>query len=364
MQRFPLLLSLLFLSAGALAQTDQNIISRQASISIQPVYQSWSDKDAGYSFSEFSTLLAAYIPLGRNASFTLGGGGAASGGDVTQLSGLTDLQLGFSYYLESANIVFSLGINTPIGKKELTQNQFVTSVLFSDPLFNLAVPAFGQGLNLNPGIAWVAPLSDKLVLGLAAAYQYRGKYKPISGDPFYAPGDEFTGNIGLDLRASETQSFSTDFMFTKYGDDQFNDKKVFESGNSYWFNIQYKQYFRDNELDVFAGYRSISIGKIAGAGGLINAAERLEPGRFEFIPQFKQVFSQRFAMTYMAEVRIFEKTKAPLSGEKVFGVGVQPVISLANGVFFPGRLKVDFGSLKDNSSISGVDAGLGIGYSF
>lgn len=364
MRRSPFLLSLLFLSAGALAQTDQNIISRQGSISLLPVYQSWSDKDAGYSFSEFSTLLAAYIPLGRNASFSLGTGGATSGGDVASLSGLTDLQLGFSYYWESANVVFSLGINAPTGKKELSHNQFVTSVLFSDPLFNLAVPVFGQGLNLNPGIAWVVPMGDKVVLGLAAAYQYRGKYKPLNGQPFYDPGDEFTGNIGLDLRASETVSFSTDFMFTKYGDDQFNGVKVFESGNSYWLNVQYKQLFRENELTVFAGYRTISIGKIAGAGGLINASERLEPGRFEFLPQFKQVFSQRFAMAYVAEVRIFEKTKAPLSGERVFGVGVQPVISLANGVFFPGRLKVDVGSLKDNTSIRGLDAGLGIGYTF
>ena len=87
MQRSPLLLSLLFLSGGAFAQTDQNIISRQGSISIQPVYQSWSDKDAGYSFSEFSTLLAAYIPLGRNASFTLGGEARLQAGTLPHSAG-------------------------------------------------------------------------------------------------------------------------------------------------------------------------------------------------------------------------------------------------------------------------------------
>ena len=362
MRRSPTLLVLLFLSVAAQSQNEQYIISRQGSVIITPVYQSWSGKNAGYTFSEFSTILSAYVPLGRSASFSLGGGGATSGGDVTKLSGLTDVQLGVNYHVESINTVFSLGINAPTGKKELPHDQFVTSILFSHPLFNMQVPVWGQGFNLNPGLAWVFPVNDNLVLGLAAAYQYRGKYKPIDGSGFYAPGPEITGSLGADYKLNEVASLSADFMLTAYGTDKYNDAEVFASGNSYWFNLQYRQYFRENSLQVFAGYRSTSKGKVAGVGGLVSEAERLEPGRFEASAQFRQVLNPRFSMTYLAEVRIYENTPEAYSGSKVAGVGVGPTFSLPSGLFFPALVKVDFGNLKGGGSITGIDGRIGIGY--
>ncbi len=364
MRRSPALLFLLILSAAARSQTDQNVISRQGSVSITPVYQSWTGKNAGFSFSEFSTMIAAYVPMGRNASLSVGGGGAASGGDVAALSGLTDVQLGVNYYLEPANTVFSLGVNAPTGKKELSHDQFTTSILFSQPLFNMQVPVWGQGLNLNPGVSWVFPANDNLVLGLAAAYQYRGKYKPIDGGGFYAPGGEITGSLGADYRLNDVQSLSADFMFTSYGTDTYNDAQVFASGNSYWFNVQYRQFFHENELHVTAGYRSTSKGKVAGVGGLVSEAERLEPGRFEASCEFKQVFNPRFSVSYLAEVRIYENTPEAYSGSKVAGVGAAPAFSLPSGLYFPALLKVDFGNLKGGGSITGLDARIGVGHTF
>ncbi|HTY59982.1 MAG TPA: hypothetical protein VMF59_14265 [Bacteroidota bacterium] len=364
MRRSPTLLVLLLFCAAAQSQNEQQIISRQGSVTLMPVYQSWTGKNAGFSFSEASALISAYVPIGRSASFSLGGGGATSGGDVTKLSGLTDVQLGFNYYLESINTVFSLGINAPTGKKELPHDQFVTSILFSHPLFNMQVPAWGQGFNVNPGISWVFPVNDNLVLGLAGAYQYRGKYKPIEGSGFYAPGGEITASLGADYKLNDVASLSADFMLTAYGTDKYNDAEVFASGNSYWANLQYRQYFHENELQVFAGYRSTSKGKVAGVGGLVSEAERLEPGRLEVLGQFKQVFTPRFSMTYLAEVRIYENTAEAYSGSKVAGVGAGPTFSLASGLFFPALLKVDFGNLKGGGSITGVDARIGIGYMF
>jgi len=364
MRRFPLLISMLACAAPLLAQTDQYIISRQGSVSITPVYQRWTGKNSGLGFSEFSTILAAYVPLGRNASLNLSGGGAGTGGNAAQLSGLTDLQIGGNYYVESINTVFSIGINAPTGKKELTSDQFVTSILFSEPLFNMQVPVWGQGVNVNPGVAWVFPVKDNIVLGVAAAYQYRGKYKPIENSGFYAPGGEVSASLGADFKINEITSLSADFMFTSYGTDKYNDAQVFASGNSYWFNAQYKRYFRENELDVFAGYRSTSKGKVAGVGGLVSEAERLEPGRFEAYGQFKQIVNPRFVMNYLAELRIYESTPEAYSGSKVAGVGLGPTFTLPSGLYFPVVLKVDFGNLRAGGSIFGFDGRVGIGYSF
>jgi len=362
MRRFSLCVSLLLCAAPLLAQTDQYIISRQGTVSITPVYQRWTGRNSGLGFSEFSTILSAYLPLGRNASLNLSGGGAASGGDVSKMSGLTDFQIGGNYYLESINTVFSLGINAPTGKKELTHDQFVTSILFSEPLFNMQVPVWGQGLNINPGVSWVFPVSDNVVLGLAAAYQYRGKYKPLENSGFYAPGGEVSASLGADYKINEISSLSADFMFTSYGTDKYNDAQVFASGNSYWVNLQYRRYFRENELDVFAGYRSTSKGKVAGVGGLVSEAERLEPGRFEAFGQFRQVVHPRLVMNYVAEVRIYESTAEAYSGSKVAGVGLGPTFTLPSGLYFPVIVKVDFGNLRGGGSIFGFDGRVGIGY--
>jgi hypothetical protein len=153
-------------------------------------------------------------------------------------------------------------------------------------------------------------------------------------------------------------------MLTVYGTDKYNDAQVFTSGNSYWFNVQYRQYFRANELQLFAGYRSTSKGKVAGAGGLVSEAERLEPGRFEVLGQFKQVINSRFAMTYLAEVRIYENTPEAYSGSKVAGVGAGPTFSLPSGLFFPLVVKLDFGNLKGGGSIRGINARIGAGYNY
>ena len=362
MRRSPTLLVLLFLSVAAKSQVDQYVISRQGSVVITPVYQTWTAKDEDVKFSEFSTILSAYLPLSRSASMTLAGGGAATGGDPAKLSGLTDVQMGFNYYAESINTVFSLGINAPTGKKELPHDQFLTSILLSHPLFNMQVPVWGQGFNVNPGVAWVFPVNDNLVLGLAGGYQYRGKYKPIEGTGFYAPGGEVTASLGADYKLNSVSSLSADFMLTAYGTDKFNDEEVFAAGNSYWFNLQYRYYIRENELQVFAGFRSTAKGKVAGVGGLVAEAERLEPGRFETVVQFRQVFNRRFSLTYLGEVRIYENTVEAFSGSKVAGIGLGPTYSLPSGWFFPALVKVSFGGLKGGSSITGFDGRIGIGY--
>jgi hypothetical protein len=364
MQRSPLILSLCLLATGAWAQTDQYVISRQGSISVFPVYQRWSAKDAGVSFSQSAATLSAYIPMGRNMSLSLQSGGAGSGGDVPALNGLADLQAGWTYYWEPMNTIFTLGLNAPTGKRELTSDQFVTSLLFSSTLFELQVPVLGQGLNLNPGVAWVFPLRDYLMLGLAAAYQYRGPYKPRDGLDAYDPGDEVTVSTGVDYRATDVVALSFDFVFTSYAADKYAGSNAYASGNSYWINLQYSQYFREDELVVFAGYRTKSKGKTAGVNGLVDEKDRLEPGRLDVSASYKQLFNQRFSLTYLLEGRVFETTPASYAGAKVIGIGAAPVYAFASGVFIPASVKVQFGSLKGGEKIVGVEAGIGVGLLF
>jgi hypothetical protein len=364
MRPIPLFLILFLCAAGAFAQSDQYVISRQGSVTVFPAFQSWSAKDANTSFSQVSGTVSAYIPAGRSLAFTLRGSGEGSSGDVAKLNGLSDAQVGVQYYMESIGTVFSLGVNAPSGKKELTRDEFLTSVLFSNSLFNLQVPVLGMGFNVNPGVAVVIPVNESFVLGLAGAFQYRGPYKPREGLGEYDPGDEITASAGLDYRINDAVSVSTDFVFSSYTADKFEGNKVFASGNAYWVNIQYRQYFRENELKVFAGYRTKSKGQIAGVGGLVDEQERLEPGRADLAVSYRVVFNQRVNVTFGAEGRVFESTPAPFAGAKVFGAGASPVFALGGGFSVPARVKVYVGKLKGSETLTGVEAGAGLTYVF
>jgi hypothetical protein len=207
-------------------------------------------------------------------------------------------------------------------------------------------------------------VTEDVVFGLAGAFQYRGAYKPREGLDQYDPGDEITASGGIDIRISETVSLSGDFVFTSYTADKFAGDKVFASGNSYWGNLQYRQYFREDELVVYLGYRTRSKGQIAGAGGLVDEKERLEPGRLEVSGQYRQVFSSRISLTYILEGRVLEHTAAAFSGAKVVGIGCAPAVNLGYGLSLPARVKVQFGKLKDGETITGIDAGLGLAFAF
>jgi hypothetical protein len=364
--KFSLLALILCLGdSDARAQaSDPYIISRQGSVMVQPLFQQWSIK-GGLSFSEFGTSVSVYLPLNRSTSVSLRGGQALSGGDVSSLSGMTDMQVGIGYYWETLNAIVSCGINIPSGKKELTDDEFVTSLIFSSPIFNFRYPSFGQGIGINPGIAWVFPVDEGVVLGLGGAYQYKGKYRPRTGiDEDYKPGDEILLTGGVDFRLNEISTFSTDVVFTTYGTDKIGDEEVFASGVAISANVQYKQYFKENELWLFLRYRSKAKSEVGSATGLVPESERIEPNRFEFLGQYRIVFNSRFSARLLAEARIFEETGSAFSGAKLFGIGVAPVFTLPSGLNFPGRLKFQIGTEKGAQSITGFEIGVGIGYSF
>jgi hypothetical protein len=351
-------------AATAAAQSDQYVISRQGSVLLMPTYESWSYSSGGHKLSEASGTLSGYVPVGRAMSLAFRAGGASTAGDPARLSGLSDVTVTWAYHVEQLNTVFTLNLNAPTGKKSMDRDEFLTSVAVSQSLFNFNVPVFGQGFNVEPGAAWVFPVSDGVALGLAASYQYRGPYTPRSGLPSYDPGDEITGSVGVDFRLSETASLSTDFALTNYSADKYDGNQVYASGNAYWMNLQYKQYVREDELTVVAGVRTKSKGKTAGAGGLVDEKTRLEPGRLDIGVSYRRVFNTRVSMTFLLEGRLFENTSLALAGSQVVGIGVAPSFALGGGWYIPISVKFQYAKLKEGGSVTGIDAGIGVGLVF
>ena len=354
----------LLLWANGLTAEDGLVIQQRGFIRVSPLYQSWSD-DGDNRLSEVSIPIFFYAPLGENLSMSLRGSQASIKSDMSpELGGMTDTQINLSYYLESSKIVLHTGVNLPTGKKELTLEEFETSYLISLNMYDFQVHSLGQGLNISPGVSWASPLSENVVLGLGASYQYRGPFRPFENmTGQYDPGDEILLTGGLDFRLSETSTFSTDVIFTTFGIDKLNEEETFQSGHKIVFNAQLRMYFDYNELWLFGQYRSKDKNKIAVAGGLDEEDEKTIPDQVELMGRYRMLLGKGFYASIIAEGRFFNETKV-FNRISIYGLGTILDIPVSTRMNMPVRFKYLNGRIKGGSSLSGIEVGVGLDWSF
>ncbi len=347
------------LAEGALAQEDAYIINQQGSITIMPYYQRWSVRD-NFDFSEFSTSVSLYVPAGREWSLLLRGLPASVNGDVTRLSAFTDTQLGLSYHVENPDIVFTLGVNLPTGKKELTQDEFGTSIILSNSVFNLQVPNFGQGLNISPGLVYATPLSDDLVLGLGISYQYKGSYKTLANYDDYNPGDEVVVTGGFDVRLEEATNLSADIVVTTYGTDKLGSDDVLSPSTKIAVNAQLLKGLGSDMLTLFGQFLLKGTSKFTVGNLMIDEVDKIEPNRFDLQGRYAARLSERFIMALIVEGRLYESTEVNFAGKNMFGVGFDSDILLSKSLTLPVKMKYQTGALKDGTTLSSVSGGVGL----
>ena len=362
MKKYVLLFTLLLLFTNTQAN-DNYIIGQKAYIKIMPVFQQWSI-ESNYDISEISFPTMVYYPVNRALSLSLRGNHANVGGDANTLSGLTDAQLSGSYHLENANLVLNVGLNVPSGKKELTANEFSTSSQIAYSYFNFQVPGFGQGLNISPGISWAAPVSDNLVLGLGATYQLKGGFKPLENmTDNYDPGDEILVTGGFDIKLAPTTTFAIDIIYTTYGEDKMGSQTVFGSGDKIMVSSMLRSYQKFNELFLLVRYRSKGKNSYYIGGVFQEEAEKTIPNHLEIIGYYKIRSSKQFYISLLGESRTFFETDI-FPGLNIIGFGVSPEFSPSRNIKIPIRFKYFFGDFEGGTSISGIEAGVGVNYLF
>ncbi len=357
-----LLVCLVVISSFAHAQEGQYIISRTATAELRPLYQKWTVD--GRDLSQFGTALTLYYPFSRETSVSLRAGQAAFSGDLGDVSGVTDIQLMGTHYLEDANVVLNLGIGVPVGKTELTTAEFSTVATYGAWLFDFQHPGLGHGLSINPAISWLIPVDEDIVFGLAGAYRYKGSYTPVAGIGNYDPGDEVTITGGVDFRVTPAASISADVLFTAYGKDKLDDRDLFSSGPTIHATLQYIQYFGRDQLQVLTGIRTRGKSQIASSAGLVDEPARIEPNRIDILAGYLWQFNVRFSARLLAEARVYDETASALSDARVFGIGVYPVYRLTRAISLTGRVGFQGGSIKDSKSVSSVAGGVGIATTF
>ncbi len=345
---------LLLCAAQSLAQMstehDLDIVSQRGTVRIMPLYQRWSLANA--SFSEASAVLSWYQPIGRTASISIRSAyGAAQSGD-TSLNGPTDVQLAGTYYIEDVDLVFNLGVGIPSGKRNLTFDEFLTSVWLANNVFRSQVARFGAGFNVSPSVVWAISASDEVVIGLGAMFQYRGKFSPLATFDSYDPGDEVSVTGGVDIKLDETSSIAADMVFTLFGKDNVGGLDVFSAGNKLLASVQFQKFFEMDALGIFFTFRT-KAKPVIGFG-------TLEPNQSEIVATYAAHFSKRVSTQFLLEGRFFQQTPAPRTGFNMIGVGVAPEFKLSETLSLPLRLKYLYASSKRDGKLNGVEVGLGV----
>ena len=201
--------ALLLAVAGlASAAECQVIYGQPASGRASFVYTSWDLDSTGAgttSIAQSLLIVSGFLPLRDNleARFFLptAAGDLESPEAAADVSGLGDLRLQVSRSLSNDQILLSIGLSLPTGKKELrfADERMIVQVL-SENFLDFPVRRFGEGLGLN-ALAGFARNYGRATVAGGVSYSYTGAYSPYEGIDDYNPGDVLSANLGADLKA-------------------------------------------------------------------------------------------------------------------------------------------------------------------
>ena len=326
------------------------------------VLEEWNI-DQNPDFSEFSNILSVnYLPE-RNTKLTLATRYGSVGGSVRSLSGFSDTQLLFNYQLKKYNLIFNTGLNIPSGKTKLNEDEFLTSRIISQDIFEVRTSNFGQGFNLFFGSTWLHQISKTFVVGAGISYQIKNEYQPLDKpDEKYKPSNEISITAGFDFKLRESSTLTGDLIGVFYGSDKVDGQEVFATGNRLIANLNYKQYFGFNYLSFLLLYRNIALDELKGVTSLIEN-EKLNPNQLYINFSFNQKINPEFEMSYGLFGSFYEKTAAFYSGYNLFGLILIPQVKISENVKIPIYFKYASGSASDKPDIQNVQIGTGVNIS-
>jgi hypothetical protein len=205
---------------------------RNATVGAGAHFQTWS-RDTQAGAQELSIPFFVILPLGKRLSLdVVSGSGFASldtGGDHS-LSGLTDTKIRASYILGDELALLNVGVNTPTGKTKLTGDERQVSSVLSQNAFGFRTASFGQGLDINVGLAMARKLGET-VFGAGLGYLAKGEFTPSAEQKPYQPGSELSLTLGLDRKIMDDDGKLTlDVVYTTYGSDKKGGEEIFQSG--------------------------------------------------------------------------------------------------------------------------------------
>jgi hypothetical protein len=152
------------------------------------------------------------------------------------LTGLGDVRVQINRSFGDDQLLLSLGVNLPTGKKKLSQTEELAILEFlTQNYLDFPMRRFGQGFGFN-ALLGGARMLGQLRCGASVMYQYNGSYKPYQGVGDYDPGDFISASAGADWQKNQV-TVSGDAVFTLYTKDKAGDAEVFKQSTQFDFRL-------------------------------------------------------------------------------------------------------------------------------
>ena len=339
-----IILSFLLVSPLLAQQSNLYIGSAQRPIQVTlgSVYQQYSDEDR--KLSQVGFPFRAYIPVGRGVGVSLLTTPVIIDADsLASVSGFSDAQIAVSFFQDigPGSVVVSLSSNLPSGKRELTEDQFVTMALLSQDFYSFGVPVLGQGFNIAPAVTIAYPINNNFVIGAGASYQVKGDFKPVENMlESFTPGDELMITGGVDVRLGRSWALSTNVSYITYQEDELGGVSIFESGDQAFVALQVLGNLGTNQLRVTSRYRTKAKSVLPVADGVVTAP-RTVPKQFHLGATYRIRIQDAIQATILGRVGYYDETE-----------------------FFTDKTRFDVGAIQDYSFTDTVGASLRFIYTF
>ena len=354
-----LLLAVLLLAGTPLqAQEMHTRFFRDVTVGSGIHFQRWSG-EGDLSVRELSIPVTFIMPVSKRLSLdVVTGSGFATldQGGSSDLNGLTDTKIRASLIVGDELALITAGVNTPTGKKELSAEEQQVSNFLSQNALRFSTPNFGQGLDVNVGVATAKKVGETVV-GIGVGYLLKGEFTPREGGGDYKPGAEISLTAGLDRKVMAGDGKVTvDAVYTIYGEDELNGAKTFQSGNKLMLQGQGILNTRAATWRLYAIERTK--GKnTSHSGG--RASEFSNGNQFEAGVSVLKTSSGKIGLRGLADFRLY--------GANDFDVGKASMVSVGPGVRYklsPTRF-IDINAQYskgeiDNASVDGIDVSGGI----
>jgi len=281
-------------------------------------------------------------------------------GASTSISGLTDIQARGVYQIVPDLAVFTLSVNLPTGKSQLTPAQLpVASVIASD-LIPYPVANFSSGFNVTTGLALAVPVSGWAV-GLAGSYRANGSFTPIAdtgaAGASYKPGGEFRLRLGADRLVGQSR-ISLGITYSSFGEDEFGSSPLFQSGNRLISQASWSFPIGNLGLAVYAWDMYRAAGSVIVNGTSTDKRNVLTLGAVGSVQMGRSVLRPQVEFrNYTTGLCLGAVTSSLCAGGKLVSVGARYQMPISDRYTLFPLLRFDVGNVVNPNSGAAVSYG-------
>jgi hypothetical protein len=344
---------------------------RPVQVTLAPAYQ--AVRDDGQTIGQTTTSLQLLVPFARRWTFAAATGYARSTGTgLTSVGGLDDLALSLTYAqpLGRSTLVASLGTRLPSGKQRLTgqpqpgvgiTGELGTTTLTSQPFYGFRVGTFGEGFAFKPSLTWAVPLGERVVVGAAATYRYRGPYDPVAGaESSYDPGDEVIVSGGLSVALTGTSALSVDLAYTRFGRDELGAQATVQAGRQLALTSEVIRNLARGYVRVVGRYQDQARSSVPDSRFPLAEAvfrdQQITPTQGQVLAEVSLRVGSRLVLAPRAGARFYGAVRGAAfqqEAQQVVDVGVTPTIELGR------RLSLQVTGGLTVGTFTGYQVGLG-----